>query len=77
MSDPTAIILLSTKRKAVKMTVLISSEVLENRALSISEPQFYRVATTSLIACSICGDNYLEVFSKDADFTKFTCEGCW
>ena len=76
MSVPSAIIPLSTKRKAVKMTVLISSEVLENRALSISEPQFYRVATTALIACLICDNNFLEVFAKDKDFTKFTCKGC-
>lgn len=59
------------------MTILISSEVLENRELSISEPNFYRLANTSLIACMICGDNFLEVFSKDADFSKFTCEECW
>jgi len=59
------------------MTILIASEVLENRELSLSQPSQYRIANTSLIACSICSDNYLEVFSKDADFTTFTCEGCW
>jgi hypothetical protein len=59
------------------MSVLISSEVLENRDLSISEPNSYRLANTSLIACTICGDNFLEIFSKDAEFTKFTCEECW
>ena len=76
MSAPPAIIPLSTKRKAVKMTVLKTQEVLDNIALSISEPQFYRRATTALIACLICDNNFLEVFAKDKDFTKFTCKGC-
>jgi hypothetical protein len=59
------------------LTILIASEVLENRALSIAQPYMYRKATTYLLACTICANNYLEIFAKDADFTKFTCEECW
>jgi hypothetical protein len=59
------------------MSILVASEVLENRELSLSQPQQFALANTSLIACTICGDNFLEVFAKDAEFTKFTCEGCW
>jgi len=59
------------------LTILISSEVLENRELSNSNPYMYQKAKTYLLACQICGDNFLEVFAKDAEFTKFTCEGCW
>jgi hypothetical protein len=59
------------------MSVLVSSEVIENRELSISQPNSYRIARTELISCSICANNFLEVFAKDAEFTKFTCEECW
>jgi len=59
------------------MNVLVSSEVQENRLLSKSEPWRYRVADTYLIACGICDNNFIEVFLKDRDFTKYTCENCW
>ena len=59
------------------MTILQCSEVVENRALSISDPNNFALANTSLLPCTICGDNFLEVFAKDAEFSKYTCEGCW
>ena len=59
-----------------KMTILKTQEVIDNALLSVSEPQFYRRATTALIACLICDNNFLEVFAKDKDFTKYTCEEC-
>lgn len=59
------------------MSILVSSEVQENRLLSKSEPWRYRLANTKLIACRICDNNFLEVLLKDADYTKYTCEGCW
>lgn len=59
------------------MTILIASEVQENRLLSKSEPWRYRLADTYLIACGVCDNNFIEVFLKDRDFTKFTCEECW
>ena len=59
------------------MSILIASEVQENRLLSKPEPGVYRLAPTYLIACSICDNNFMEIFLKDRDFTKFTCEECW
>lgn len=59
-----------------KMTILKTQEVIDNALLSVLEPHLYRRATTALIACSNCNDNYLEVFSKDKKFTKFTCQEC-
>jgi hypothetical protein len=59
------------------MSILIASEVLENRELSNSNPYMYQKAKTYLLSCTICANNYLEVFAKDAEFTKFTCEECW
>lgn len=59
-----------------KMTILKTQEVIDNVLLSITEPHLYRRATTALISCSNCEDNYLEVFSKDKKFTKFTCQEC-
>ena len=59
------------------MSVLVASEVQENRTLAKSEPWRYRLANTYLIACQICDNNFLEILLKDRDFTKFTCEDCW
>ena len=59
------------------MSILISSEVLENRELSISESEHYALASTALVPCGICDGNYLEIFAKDFEFTKFTCVDCW
>jgi hypothetical protein len=64
------------KERWSKMTILKTQEVIDNALLSVSEPQFYRRATTALIACLICDNNFLEVFAKDKDFTKYTCEEC-
>ena len=58
------------------MTILKTQEVIDNALLSVSEPHLYRRATTALIACLICDNNFLEVFAKDKDFTKYTCKGC-
>jgi hypothetical protein len=58
------------------MSILVSSEVLENRDLSISQPYLYQKAKTYLLACSVCEKNYLVIFAKDKDFTKYTCEEC-
>jgi len=59
------------------MSVLVASEVQENRLLSKSEPWRYRLADTYLIACGVCDNNFLEILLKDRDFTKYTCENCW
>jgi hypothetical protein len=59
------------------MSILISSEVEQNRLLSKSEPGVYRLQPTFLVACSVCDNNFLEIFRKDKDFTKFSCENCW
>ncbi len=58
-------------------TLYTSSEVKENRSLSLSDPANYKLANTSLIFCIVCKDTMMEVFAKDADFTKFTCQECW
>ena len=59
-----------------KMTILKTQEVIDNALLSVSEPHLYGRASTALIPCSNCEDNYLEVFAKDKKFTKFTCQEC-
>jgi hypothetical protein len=59
-----------------KMTILKTQEVIDNALLSVLEPHLYRRATTALIACLICDNNFLEVFAKDKKFTKFTCQEC-
>lgn len=59
------------------ITVVPCSEVLENRELSISDPANFALANTEILICQICGEIGLEVFAKDAEFSKFTCENCW
>jgi hypothetical protein len=59
------------------MIVTQCSEVMENRELSISDPANFALANTIVLPCSICGDKGLEVFAKDAEFSKFTCQECW
>jgi hypothetical protein len=58
------------------MTILKTQEVIDNALLSVLEPHLYGRASTALIACSKCNNNYLEVFAKDKKFTKFTCQEC-
>lgn len=56
-------------------TVIASQEVEENRCLSLSESEHYRLANTALIPCSKdhgC-NKMLEVFAKDANFTSWSC----
>jgi|LakMenE18May11ns_1017448.scaffolds.fasta_scaffold9051560_2 hypothetical protein len=77
MSDPNAKLTLITKKKGGhNMTILKTQEVIDNALLSVLEPHLYGRASTALIACSNCNDNYLEVFAKDKKFTKFTCQEC-
>ena len=58
-------------------TIYTSSEVKENRLLAFSNPANYKLANVSLIFCEVCKDTAMEVYAKDADFTKFTCQECW
>jgi hypothetical protein len=58
------------------MTILKTQEVIDNALLSVLEPHLYGRASTALIACLICDNNFLEVFAKDKKFTKFTCQEC-
>ena len=59
------------------MIVTQCSEVIENRELSISDPANFALANTIVLPCSICSEVGLEVFAKDAEFSKFTCQDCW
>jgi hypothetical protein len=43
------------------MSILISSEVEQNRLLSKSEPGVYRLYPTFLVACSVCDNNFYAV----------------
>jgi hypothetical protein len=59
------------------MKMIRSYEVLENRELARQEPELYRIAKTEYVFCSatLC-DNGIEVFAKNAPFTRWTCFDC-
>lgn len=56
--------------------VLVSEEVETNLLLSRTQPDSYAIALTDLIDCENGCGRALEVFAKDAPYTKWTCLEC-
>lgn len=56
--------------------IIQSQEVLDMIDSSSMFPNRYTMAPTELVQCSDCMEVSLEVFAKDAQYTKFICEEC-
>jgi hypothetical protein len=59
------------------MKLIRSQEVQINRELALQEPTLYRIVPTEYVFCSatLCR-NGIEVFAKDAPYTKWVCFDC-